>query len=226
VILKDPIWFAPLNVIHHFAQLKAKLPAEKQKSKNFKKAEEMNSVAVMLVGLQVLQKRKYWLQIVDDNEGSPDVRTGTFVPPSKTAADDFSCQDIEVVTYGKHSPESFLDFLRGTKLSKKKSYDSKTMVLCVVQRDVLIPPFEKCRLAIEEMSVNCPVMIVGQTSTDEDKYKIVQIYPKVELETEFVLEKTLKENSHTGVLTLKWGTKPELKYRPEEKHFPFEKLGL
>lgn len=224
MILKDPIWFAPLNVIHHFSELRNNSPIEKQKSKNFKKAEEMNSVAIMLVGLQVLQKRKYWLQMVDDSEGSPDVRTGTFVLPNKTSADDFSYQDVEVVTYGNHSPESFLDFLKGTKLSQKKSYDSKTMILCVVQRNVLIPPFEKCRLAIEEMSVNCPVMVVGQTSTDEDKYKIVQIYPNVELETEFILGKTLRENSHTGVLNLQWGTKPKLEYRPEEKHLPFEKL--
>lgn len=224
MILKDPIWFAPLNVIHHFAELRNRLPTEKHKTKNFRKAEEMNAVAIMLTGLQLLQKRKYWMQLVGDNEGSPDVRTGTFVPPTKTAADDFSLQDVEVVTYGKYSPESFLNFLKGTKLSTKKSYDSQTMILCVVQRDVLIPPFEKCKSAIQQMSVNCPVMIVGQTSKDEDKYKIAQIYPEIELELEFVLGKTLKENAHTGVLNLQWGTKPKSEYRPEEKHFPFEKL--
>ena len=32
----------------------------------------MNAVAVMLLGLEVMQDRKYWLQMVDDKEGSPD----------------------------------------------------------------------------------------------------------------------------------------------------------
>lgn len=226
MILKDPIWFAPHNVIHHFVQLKSILPPEKQKSKNFRKAEEMNFVAVMLVGLQVLQHRKYWLQMVDDSEGSPDVRTGTFIPPSRTLADDFCYQDVEVVTYGKYSKNEFLDFLKNTKLSPQKSYDSKTLILCVIRRNAFVPPLEECRQNIEKMSINCSIMIIGQLSNSEDRYKIAQIYPKVELETEFILSKTLKENSHTGVKRLEWHSKPKSEYHPEDKHFPFEKLNF
>ena len=223
--LQDQIWFAPMNVIHHFFELGKTIPDECKKDKSFRKAEEMNSVAVMLVGLQASQGRKYWLQAVDDKEESPDVRTGTFVPPTTMKANDFLIQDVEVVTYEKNSQEGFLNFLMRTKLTKGKSYDAQTTILCCFQRDAVLPPLSECQRVIGATVVRCSVMILGKTSPTEDTYKITQVYPQIALEIEFSLSEALKE-SHTGVLRLRRGSQPQSEYLPDEKHFPFEKLGF
>jgi hypothetical protein len=48
---EDPVWFSPLNVIHHASQLNKSLSDEKKKDKKFRKVVEANMAATMLVGL-------------------------------------------------------------------------------------------------------------------------------------------------------------------------------
>ena len=72
IFLEDKIWFSPLNVIHHFRELENKLSEKEKTSKGFRKADEMYSVAIMLVGIMKVQGREYWLQAVDDKVSSPD----------------------------------------------------------------------------------------------------------------------------------------------------------
>lgn len=224
-MLEDPVWFAPKNIVYHFAKLMEVTPESKRHNKDFRKASEMNSVAIALLGIQTLQGQKYWLQAVSDTDRSPDVRTGTFVLPTRTKADDFSVQDVEVVTLGKYSEDKLLDFLKNTKLSKNKSYDAKTTILCAIERDTALPPLHQCREAIARTGADCTVVILGKISPTHDIYKTAHIYPRVELEINFDLSKAFMD-SHTGVLRLERGTKPRSIYLPDEKHYPFEKLGL
>lgn len=222
--LQDPIWFAPLNVIHHFSKLDSSISDKERKSKKFRKAQEMLIVSIMLSGLQSLQGVKYWLQLVDDNESSPDVRTGTFVPSEKTNSPGFSIQDIEVVTFEEHSRGSVIDFLGTAKLSGKKSYDEKTTILCEIKQNIHLPPLTQLNDEIKLLRKDLPVMIVGRTSSTKKRYKIAQINPDVDLVYEFDLSVALK-TGHTGVLDLRRGTHPVSEYHPDVKHYPFEKLG-
>jgi hypothetical protein len=226
--ISDPMWFAPSNVIYHLSLLRDRLSPEARESKAFKKAEEMCHVAIMLVGLQKVQGRKYWLQMVDDNEGSPDVRTGILVSRAgEGASDEMKTQDVEVVTYGQNSTESLVEFLVTTKLSPaRRAYDEKTTVLCAIQRDTRLPPLTECRDAIAQLGVRHPVMIVGRVSNDPEVYRIAQISPTVDFEVGFDVVEAIKEQGHTGVLTVKRGTKRVWEHRPDERHLPFEKLGF
>jgi len=42
-------------------------------------ATEAYHVAIMLIGIIKWRKREYWMQIVKDEEGSLDIRTGTLL---------------------------------------------------------------------------------------------------------------------------------------------------
>lgn len=222
--MKDPIWYAPLNVILHFK--KNESSASFKNHRHFKKAEEAFFVATMLVGIMAIQRKKYWVQIVDDDERSPDIRTGNYKNPRGTRCNSWTTQEVEVVTFEDHSNESLLEFLKRTKLSQKKAYDPFTTILCRINKDVRIPPLETLVSELRKENCQSPIIILGKTSTDQEMYKIAQIYPQLDLVIEFDLAKELEANKHTGVLNLKRGLDPIFDSHPEDKHYPFEKIGI
>lgn len=226
IFLHDPIWFSPLNVISHFKRIEAMLPVTEHTSKKFRKAREAFEVAVMLVGIRLVLGKEFWLQLVGDEFESPDIRTGTFTLPSRTQADDFSIQDVEVVEYSNHSQEALVEFLKRTKLSDKKSYDSLTTILCYISRNMHLSPLQELHNDLRKEGISCPVIIVGKTSSEHETYKIAQINPTVGLVVEFDLVKELKNKKYKGVLSLVRGKSPKDSYRLDEKHYPFEKIGL
>lgn len=229
VFLNDPIWYSPLNVISHFKRIEKELSISEHTSKKFRKAREAFEVAVMLVGMRLILNREFWLQLVGDELESPDVRTGTFTLPTKTKADDFSIQDVEVVEYNNHSRETLIDFLKRTKLSNKKSYDPLTTILCYINRNMYCPPLRDLHNDLRKegiKGINCPIILVGKTLPEKETYKIAQINPSVDLIAEFDLIKELKDKKYKGVLSLLRGTTPKFDYCRNEKHLPFEKIDL
>jgi len=230
IFLEDKIWFSPLNVIYHFRELENKLSDKEKSSKGFRKAEEMYSVALMLVGIIKSQNREYWLQMVDDKSSSPDVRTGTYQQKEGVKMPDFTIQDVEVVDFDENSPEkSLTDFLKRTKLSStKKSYDSLTTILCRVKSSIHLPNFVQMNQELKSVTFSGPVMILGRISIDEEKpvYKIAQIHPTVDLILEFNLLDELLNKKYIGVLDLKRAMTFSTEYRAEEKHLPFEKISF
>lgn len=230
IFLEDKIWFSPLNVIYHFRKLENKLSDKEKSSKSFRKAEEMYSVALMLVGIIKSQSREYWLQMVDDKSASPDVRTGTYQKKEGVKMPEFTIQDIEVVDFDENSLEkSLTDFLKRTKLSNtNKSYDPLTTILCRVKSSIHLPNFNQMNQELKSTTFSGPVMILGRTSVDEEKpvYKIAQIHPTVDSITEFNVLDELLNKKYNGVLSLKKATTFSTEYRAEEKHFPFEKISF
>jgi len=226
IFLNDSVWYSPLNVISHFKRIEKGLSTSELASKKFRKAREAFEVAIMLVGMRSILRREFWLQLVGDEFESPDIRTGTFTSPTRTRADDFSIQDVEVVEYNDYSQETLIDFLKRTKLSNKKSYDSLTTILCYISRNMHLPPFRDLHDDLLKEGISCPIMVVGKTSPENETYKSAQINPRVDLMAEFDLIKELKDKKYKGVLSLVRGTAPKFDYRPDVKHFPFEKIGL
>lgn len=226
VFLYNPIWYSPLNVIYHFKKIEARLSNKELSSKKFRKAREAFIAAIMLVGIRLTLNKEFWLQLVGDESESPDIRTGTFILPTKTKADDFSIQDVEVVEYNDHSKETLIDFLKRTKLSNKKSYDSLTTILCYISRNTHLPPLRDLHNNLQQDKIMCPVIILGKTSPKLEIYKIAQINPNLSLVAEFDLVEELKNKKYKGVLSLSRGTTQKFDYQSDEKHFPFEKIGL
>lgn len=225
VYMEDPVWFSPLNVIFHFTQYKND-PAPKDQ-RQFKKAEEAFFVATMLVGIMAIQNKEYWMQIVSDKNGSPDIRTGIYKAPRGTPMNTWVTQEVEVVTFDEHSDEkSVPEFLRRTKLSNGKAYDPLTTILCYIRKDFHLPPLQTLVAELQSDKCQSPIMLLGKTSPDQETYKIAQINPQLDLVNEFDLLIELKGKKYTGVLNLKKGSIPIFHLHPEDKHFPFEKMGI
>lgn len=223
--MEDPVWFSPLNVIFHFTQYKNDSAPKDQRQ--YKKTEEAFFVATMLVGIMAIQKKEYWMQIVSDKNGSPDIRTGNYKAPRGTPMNPWTTQEVEVVTFDEHSDEkSIPEFLRRTKLSKGKAYDPLTTILCYIRKGFHIPPLKTLVADLRADKCQSPIMLLGKTSPDKETYKIAQINPQLDLVNEFDLLAELKGKKYTGVLNLKRGSTPIFHSHPDDKHFPFEKMGI
>jgi len=228
IFLTDNLWFPPLNVIHHFRELERQgkiVPG----SKIYRKAAEGYIVAISLMGVMKVLGREFWMQLVSDEEESPDVRTGCY--EKKIRDNDFAVQDVEVVTFDEHASETnLIDFLMNTKLARKKSYDDQTTILCHVHRPIWVPPHAELQKALAEKhpTTAAPIIIIGKSDPEKETYSMAQIYPTVDLVTTFDLMEECRKHPKRRVLRLRRSGKStiELTEKPDEKHYPFEKLGL
>jgi hypothetical protein len=225
--LTNKIWFSPVNVIYHFKKLEIEgkiAPGQK----HYKKCCEAFIAAISLVGIIKMLEREFWMQIVDDSEGSPDVRTGCY--DKKIRDNDFAIVDVEVVTYDANSSESLVDFLLRTKLSASKGYDNLTTILCHINKITSIPSAEELNKQIiaRNPKIKPHVVIIGKTDPVKEIYRMVQIYPDVDLDITFDLMAECHARKYNGVLVLNKGANkvPEFKSNQDEKHYPFENLGL
>lgn len=223
--LKDPVWYAPLNVLWHYHEHMEGLSAEERKTKRFRKAEEFNNAAKMLVGIQLDEGNQYWMQLVPDSEESPDARSGRFLPSVDGRAPHFTMQDIEVVTYAPVPGEDIASFLLRTKLAKKKAYDELTAILCHIPTATHIPSVQQITRDLQSSGARCPVVVLGRTHATRDDYTLFQVYPGYKEIANYNLQETLLKQGHTGVLNMKRGSKPGNERRDGEEHCPFESLG-
>jgi hypothetical protein len=225
--LTNKIWFSPVNVIYHFKKLESEgkiVPGKK----HYRKCCEAFIAAVSLVGVIKMLGREFWMQIVDDSEDSPDVRTGCY--EKKIRDNDFAIVDVEVVTYDINSSENLVDFLLRTKLSDTKGYDNLTTILCHINKITNVPDVQELnrQLLAKNPKIKSPVVIIGKSDPVKEIYRMVQIYPTVELDTTFDVIAECKARKYNGVLVLNKGANrvPVFKSNQDEKHYPFENLGL
>jgi hypothetical protein len=223
--LKDPIWFAPINVIYHYGAHLDPLPTNQKKSKAFRKADEILVSAIMLLGIQIAESEEYWMQAVSDAEQSPDVRTGKWIPVANNRAPDFQMQDIEVVSFVPEKNETLGTFLKRTKLSGQRSYDAKTTILCHMLTGAPTPTKEIVE-ELGETGAVCPVLVLGRTHPTEKKYALLQVFPQYKIIAAYDVIQTLNKRTHTGVLNLRRGSKRNIEHRPEEKQCPFHSVGF
>lgn len=113
----DPYWYPAINVVAHYE-------ADFINTKPPKKASEMMAVAIAMTWMQELYGKPFLLQGVSDTEGSPDVRTLISDEVKGDRAPWANQQDVEVVTYTKHSSKKTLpEFVATTKLAPYATYD-------------------------------------------------------------------------------------------------------
>lgn len=227
MFLKNKIWFSPLNVIYHFKKLESEGKITSG-NKIYKKAREAFVTAIALIGMIKITGKEFWMQIIDDKEGSPDIRTGCY--DKKIKDNDFATQDIEIVTYDQNSPEDIVDFLMRTKLSREKAYDNLTTILCHINKITYLPPLSELnrKLLDRNPEIKSPVLILGKIDPSKEIYRVAQIYPTVDLDTTFDLVAECKARKYNGVLSLTRSAKGnfEFKHNPKDKHYPFENLDI
>jgi hypothetical protein len=230
VFMENTVWFSPLNVIHHSNELETFLSQDQKNTSKYKKVIEAKMTAVMLMALMEVEKKQYWMQIVDDKEQSPDVRTINYEDVQSGKFDNMEQEDVEVVGYEHHSTGNIVDFLLATKFSSSKSYDPQTHILChLLDGEIInLPSEEELKKQMAVIKSPCPTVVLGATSETASNYKLILLNPEVRTVIEFNLIKSLErlvQNNYIGVLTLKRGSRRPIEARPDEKHYPFESIG-
>lgn len=225
LLLEDNLWFSPFNVIYHYTKLCENINSTEKKTKKFRKATEAYNVAIAVVGIMKQSKQEFWMQIVDDKESSPDIRTATLEPRTNRAPE-LLVQDVEVVEYGEYSTKDPIDeFILEKKLNK--NYSKDTIIVCYVSIATVMPPIEVISATLSSSNAINPVYLLLKISANEPIYRFCQLHPKIGIVIDFNLNTELHNKKYIGVHKLEKGSNNNLvaRYLPDEKHFPFEALG-
>jgi hypothetical protein len=227
--MEDPIWFPPLNVIYHGNLLNEALSTEEKETKRFRKVVEVYTVAQMLIAVMKIEGKAYWMQLVDDKHGSPDVRTIRFGDPSDDKFESLEQVDVEVVEYESHSNVSIPEFIVQKKFSKHKSYDENTIILCHVGGDATeayLPDSDVIKSIIEPINTPCHIVFLAGTNSEATELVLYSLNPKIGLVLKYnPISELLSAGNSGGVMVFKRGVKKPPVYDPNTKHYPFEKLG-
>ena len=227
----SPIWFSPVNVVYHASQLNQSATEIEKKTKKFRKVVETYMVAIMVTGMTLIDSKQYWLQLVEDKEQSPDVRTVCKSDILDPKFDNMDYQDVEVVGYNSTGGRSLPEFLATTKFSGLKAYDNKTYILGYMSDDQGGMSLDDLSLAKEMASFEfrSPTLFVAASTSDRRRYRLLQLAPEVCTLVEFDLEEELiklgQRPDYVGVLNLKRGSRRPATKNPADKHYPFERLG-
>ncbi len=225
--MEDPIWFPPANVMHHANLLRDSLSTEEKKSKEFRKVIEAYTVAQMLVGVMIKENRKYWMQLVDNKHGSPDIRTIRYADSHSEKFDNLEQVDVEVVEYESHSTVSIPQFIVDTKLSKHKSYDKNTIILCHIggRTQSFLPNGNTIKAIIGPLNSPSKVVLLAGANPDATEVELFSLNPEVGLILKYNPVAELVKKERQIVMNFTRGVRRPLVYNPNAKHYPFEKLG-
>lgn len=227
ISMEDPIWFSPANVIYHGNLLRDALSETEKKSKKFRKVVEAVTVAQMLVGMMIKEGREYWMQLVDDENGSPDIRTIRYADDHDDKFDFLEQVDVEVVEYESHTTLSIPDFIVQKKLSKNKGYDEKTIILCHIGKDeAYLPDGDAIKKAMSNVKSKCAILLLVGANPQATEVKLITLNPKVGVLHQYnPIQELLKMKLTSGVVHFRLGTRKPPTHNKDDKHYPFEKLG-
>jgi hypothetical protein len=213
---RKDVWFSPRKILLRYAQLEQRVGEEIKTASQYKTIREARAVAIMLLGIQKIQNREYWLQLVDPAEGTPDIRTATLVETDNRLA----YQDVEVVTLELHTQEDVDDFLKRTKLSAEKAYQDSTIILCNIDKNVATKAWQKISSALSGTNKKYEVYLLGRTAPAEMKYQLARIYPKLDGVVSFDAMEEAKKKVRDTMRFIR-GTKRQEGREENEKHEPF-----
>lgn len=227
--MEDNVWFSPLNVIHHAHILRRQTSDKEKQTKRFKKVVEAYTVAQMLVGIMAIENHEYWLQVVDDKLGSPDIKTLRKVDSTDGKFDSLEQIDIEVVEYESHSDHKTIpEFILESKFSNKKSYDKDTVILCYVgsqNKEIRLPSNEHTKEVMNKIKTESTILLLYASDYQTNELELVSLKPNIGLLIKYDPVEVLKRKKHVGVAVFNRGSKKDPVYNPDIKHYPFESLG-
>jgi hypothetical protein len=164
----------------------------------------MFDAAISLFGAYELHPdNKYYMQ-PNLQSSSPDV-----VAAKQTEIDNepvlLEKTNLELVRMNEYSnTDDVVTFLKRTKFSPKKCYDSKTLIICMVSKKIQIDRL-KIATELKELSPKSSVYIVGKIQDEEDKWTVFSPYPDLTKFQIFKLSETMQKYSLHDVITLHRG---------------------
>jgi hypothetical protein len=192
----------------------------------FQKAREGRSVAILLLEIHRRQGLHFLMQISEDD--SPDVRTVTLQEIPNNPVHGYF-QEIEVVNLGPHSlTENIIEFLKQTKLSKEKSYDEKTIILCQIDKDMVSGPWEGMHSELKYLNPKFPIYIMGKVSKDQEIYRICHVWDELERPSDIDISTLAKSYPKPDTVVLTLSVEKNITFKPINRSRPsvFEILHL
>lgn len=205
MIYDSYIWFNPAYMVHcgieaqkHYQETGVLIPSELGKAIN-----ESRAASILCLGINRLQNFELRVQLVNPKEQSPDIRVMYEVatPGNEKFDEKAEYWDIEVVTFEKNSPETQVDdFLKRTKLAAGKSYDNKTIILCLIDKEVTNGKLWKdVHRELVKLRTNNSIFLLGKTRADKAIYAIARVNPSLDSIIEIdVLEESKKKYRKPG----------------------------
>lgn len=201
---QDP-WYSPHQIIDYFELLRSQYGSATEKDNIFKKAKEMFAAAVSLFGAYELSiENQYYLQVNNQNT-SPDVMAAT-----RTRLNDGSVllamQQMEIVEMEDHADTNdIVQFLLNTKLSPRKGYSEKMMIVCFVNRIVPINHRE-IHERLKQLSPRSTIYICGRpVDAPMGTFIIFSPYPMLTKLLTYNINDTAKKYSLKSRVTFSLG---------------------
>jgi hypothetical protein len=225
VVQKDS-WFSPIEIINHFEKLRSYY--KDLSNPVFKKAHEMFSAAVALLGAYELsEENKYFLQ-VNTQSATPDVMAGKQTEQGKKGILLEMCQ-MEITEFEEHSKtDDIIEFLQSTKLPPKRDYGKNTMIVCIVNKKI---PLDQKKLidAMKVLKPNSSVYILGRPiGASAGTFNIMSPCPKPTKLVEFNVNETAAKYWLPERADFNFELQEKIEYIPKEAKplNTYEILGL
>jgi len=204
-------WYSPHLIIKSINKLTKMYGGNIEDKREFKLAREMFDAAVALLGSYELDSsNKYFMQ-ANLQSNSPDVMSAKQTE-LLNAPILLELNQIEVVTMNEYSEtDNVVEFLKKTKLSPKKSYSEKTLIVVVINKRIQI---DRKKIADELKKINPKpaIYILGKLARDNDQWTIFSPWPLLTKFVIYSLSDTMKKFQLPDCVSLHRGFKYKISY--------------
>lgn len=182
-------WYSPKEIINRFEQVRS-VYGNRIYDSVFKKAHEMFAGAVALLGAYELSpENKYFMQL-NTQSSSPDIIAAKQTEQGK-AGILLEINQMEITEFENHfKSDDIIEFLKSTKLSPKKDYGDKVMIICIINKKI---PFDhrKIHKALIEIKPKSTIYIIGRPIDAEmGNFTICTPYPRLTKPLNFNVDAT------------------------------------
>lgn len=137
---------------------------------------------------------------------------------------------MEITELNEHfEAADIVDFLKKTKLSPRKAYNEKTMIICVINR-LMKYDYKEVGRKVAELKPKSTVFITGRVDgvvgEPLGSFVIFQAYPTLTKPLQFNVNETIKKYKLLSPITLQLGTKDEMKPSNIGKISIFDIFGI
>jgi len=162
-----------------------------ESKREFQLAREMFNSAIALLGAYELHHdNRYYLQPNLQN-ASPDIVAVKFTESVEGVVLEVS--QLELVEMNDYSSTNdVVNFLLKTKLSSRKSYDSKTIILCVVNKEIPVNSLE-ISMELKKIRSASTIYIVGKAQGNNSDWVIFSPYPDLIKPVIYNITKTMEK---------------------------------
>jgi hypothetical protein len=222
-------WYSPIKVLNEFEKLRGRYGEDRLKDRVFKRAFEMFTGAVTLLGaFELSEENKYWMQS-NNQDASPDVMAGKQLAGTSHGIDLLLTQMEMVEMEDSASTDDIVKFLTDTKLSPKKGYTDHDMIILTINRKVPYDQDEVGRQLLE-LRPKPTIYIIGRPiGAGIGDFMISTPYPKLYKPVHFNIDRTAGKYWIPERVDFGLSTEKEIKYEKSDNLKPvntYDILGL